>query len=429
MPSTGFNRVRNRSRVVMAIGGTRKPYLEDEQVHFYNPLNMSERTYDYVRKKNSEEDRFQTALNQNSIDNGSDFEVFRTTRTRNNPRYNTKLYFNSEGTTPPNAPGPVMEIQSGRQAIGTTWDPSPPPAVSLPDLGHDPLGLKSYWGPAFFDKANPTKPKASLAQFALELLLGLPTFPLFAFQKLGTFRSLGSEYLNVEFGWLPFVSDIRKMVRALDSVDKQLAQLARDSGRPVRRRLNLHHSVREVVSYHDPGWWLTTHGYIPQKPGHREVYLTRRERVWGSGRFKYHFEYKPLELTAQTMRIILGAELNPRTLYELLPWSWLLDWFTNTGYNVSNWVSNKGDSFAAEYAYVMGSIDILNRTTYVGNLGTTNLKGQTGLTTVRSSELYVQSYRGRYSATPYGFGLNPAAFTAKQWAILVALGITKHSPV
>lgn len=429
MPSTGFNRIRQRSRVRMAIGGTRSPYLEDTQTHYYNPYNMTERCYDYVRKKNSEDDRFQTALQHNSSDHGSDFELFRSTRIRNNPHYQSRLYFNSEGTTPPNAPGPVMETSSGRYAIGSTWDPTPPPAIGLPDFGHDPLNLKGYWGPAFFDKANPVKPKASLAQFALELILGLPTFPLFAFQRLGTFRSLGSEYLNVEFGWLPFVSDIRKMVRALESADKQLKQLARDSGRPVRRRLNLHHSVRNIVSYYDPGWWLTTHGYFAQKPGHREVDLIRRERVWGSGRFKYHFEYKPLELDAAKLRILLGAELNPRLVYELLPWSWLIDWFTSTGYTISNWVSNKGDSFAADYAYVMGSIDLINRTTYVGHLGNTNLGGWGGTSTIRSTEEYIQSYRGRFSATPYGFGLNPSSFTAKQWAILVALGITRHSPV
>lgn len=446
MPQTGFNRTRVRYRTNIVPTGSDYYYVKDfsgavstgSSVAYGASRSVAERCRDYTYELShllpTDPAKLALASGKNdskNADRGGDFEVTRRTRYwQEGGGSTTKLVFLDDIYRD-------EYTQSGQWLASLRSDQVIPTLqVGLPEFGEDPLALNSYWGPIFFDRANPVAPKVNLATFAGELMQSVPTLPLQMFRRLQPIKDMGSEILNLEFGWLPFFADIRKSVQILNNVDKTLRQLARDSDKGIRRRMELH-SESEILESISGRTFLTGPrdsrffpevGSIPNADYSHEVKLTKR--VWGSGRFRYHLgPYKPLNLTKQQLRVVTGLELTPRAVWELMPWSWLIDWASNAGAIISNLVSAQEDAFVADYAYVMGSITRETTTNYTPSYYPSRVNGETGALSTTSCRLRtVDEYKARYGATPYGFGLNPVDFSSRKWDILAALGLSRFNP-
>jgi hypothetical protein len=76
------------------------------------------------------------------------------------------------------------------------------------------------------------------------------------------------------------------------------------------------------------------------------------------------------------------------------------------------------DSLVLRWGYIMCHYTC--RDTYL--LDGVAVKGSTG---GPRSQTFVTDVKTRYRATPYGFGLDIASFSPRQWAILGALGISR----
>lgn len=284
----------------------------------------------------------------------------------------------------------------------------------------------------------PTAPEASLATFLGELRNdGLPQLvgaQLFSRQGSAR-RSVGGEYLNYQFGIKPMISDLQKMARSVLDSATILKQYERDSGRNVRRKLELDVS-RSVI---DRGTYGAQLG-IAARPGTSGVaslwYTTGAglaryhdvvtQRVWFSGAYTYHL----LDATKflgkvgryeQLANKLLGSRFTAETLYDLTAWSWLLDWFTDIGTFLSNINALSSDSLVLRYGYVMHTTSV-DRHRFLGGLvPKPTAKGAP----VSVSSITSSIRKTRTRATPYGFGLNEGSFSLRQWAILGALGMTK----
>ena len=241
--------------------------------------------------------------------------------------------------------------------------------------------------------------------------------------KVGFLRGLGSEYLNFEFGWKPLVSDVRNAAKAIMESEKILEQLTRDSGKNVRRRrhflptksvsVNTSNTSGYPFNTARANWWL---------PSWTRVTDEQRRDTWFSG--CYTFEYDPGNLTeiskiATQARLLYGLQLTPEVLWNLAPWSWLVDWFANVGPLLHNVSAFQNDQLVLRYGYVM---DRHRRKVTIAS----NCVGKTGnnLPQVYRDE-YQLDWKRRDKATPYGFGVASSSFTIRQWAILTALGITR----
>lgn len=282
-------------------------------------------------------------------------------------------------------------------------------------------------GSEFVASSLPTNPTASasvaIAEFYRE---GVPRMVGSAFLRDRTsfFRSLGSEYLNLEFGWKPLVNDIKQAAKAIFNSEDILKQLARDSGRDVHRR-----------RYSPTQRWVETpyDSWVPAVSGiaddmflsgnrHLESHAFER-RNWFSGSFTYHFEparMSEVERIATEARILYGIELTPETLWNLAPWSWLVDWVSNVGPVLHNLSAFQNDGLVMRYGYVMEYNS--RNTTYRGDRGAIPY-GTDLPTTVTESFHGIRKLRRK--ATPFGFGMDIAGFSTRQWAILAALGITR----
>jgi hypothetical protein len=116
---------------------------------------------------------------------------------------------------------------------------------------------------------------------------------------------------------------------------------------------------------------------------------------------------------------LLGIELTPETLWNLAPWSWAVDWFSNTGDVVSNLTSWSSDGLVMHYGYMMEH-SIVTRNYYS--------RGSRFLFANGSSApdlRFVTETKQRVRANPFGFNATWSGLSPVQTAIAAALGLSR----
>lgn len=293
-------------------------------------------------------------------------------------------------------------------------------------------------GATLISRALPTAPDVSLLTFVGELKKdGIPRIVGSSFHRTRTLelvrarsrrgttttnkdryrrfaRDVGGEYLNAEFGWKPLLSDVIKFARLVKRSNEEVKQHVTRGQVNVRRRRALPEisttEINQLACYPTPGeinqWWSNCQNTI-----------TTTEKTWFSGAFKY---YVPLSDTMkgrilfyeQQANKLLGTRLTPEVLWNLAPWSWAADWFTNTGDVISNITALGSDRLAMQYGYIMTSSEV-KRVSSGDMLG------------VSGSSTYTNSIKSRHAANPYGFGSDWEGMTPRQIAITTALGLSR----
>jgi hypothetical protein len=137
-----------------------------------------------------------------------------------------------------------------------------------------------------------------------------------------------------------------------------------------------------------------------------------------------HFLEKRLAEFENNANTLLGTRLDPEVLWNLQPWTWLFDWVFNFGDILGN-ISAFSDGIVMQYGYLMREENIRKDIRF-----SSGVWSRTGTSTwVRSTdplEVTLTTLRKRrVKASPFGFGLDPETFTESQWAILLALGMSK----
>jgi len=239
-----------------------------------------------------------------------------------------------------------------------------------------------------------------------------------------------SEFLNVEFGWLPLINDVTKFAQGVAELSKRVEQLVKDSGKQVRRRYDFPPvDTSDVTVWREnvsPGMYPDASlFYDPLKVNKGRVTRNRLTTVrrWFTGAFTYHIPPEWGDAMAghgALARHLLGTSLTPEILWNLAPWSWAADWFTNAGdvlHNASEMSSELG--LIIRYGYIMEHSIV--RDVYVFEGETGFLPGYSG----RPATLVLQTeVKLRRKATPFGFGLS-TGLTSRQAAIVAALGASR----
>jgi len=239
------------------------------------------------------------------------------------------------------------------------------------------------------------------------------------FQKLKKLG--GQEYLNVEFGWLPFVSDLHNLARAAANSHSILSQYERDAGRNIRRRYNFPLIATDVTTSSTGS--TSPSLSVQTNPGYGiwplETRKLRSTETWFSGCFTYWLR-RPDSLIGSMSRIaqeankLLGVEPTPDNVWKSQPWTWGIDWFSNVGDVLHNISALQDDSQVMRYGYIMSHS--VAEDTY-----TLRVQSKLGRDLVQMFGTYVKQ---REKATPYGFGSDPTGWSASRLAIVAALGIS-----
>lgn len=307
-----------------------------------------------------------------------------------------------------------------------------PTSIASPDVTLEALGAKAI------SNTKPTNPVADMTTFLGETIKdGIPKLlgASNGYWKGNTERALkagADDYLSLEFAWKPMIRDIRSIANAIHHADAVIRQYERDAGKLVRRRFAFPTEsgteITQVASGIAPFMEGGVSGPFVDStaPALGSVVRTRdwRRKRWFSGAFTYYLpsgysQNDGVRELAHQAKITLGLELTPEVVWNLTPWSWAVDWFTNAGDVISNVSDILIDGLVVRYGYIMEHTVVHDRYTYVGS---TRLKSRN---TRPEDVTFVTETKKRLKATPYGFGLTWSSFTDRQLAILAALGISK----
>jgi len=141
---------------------------------------------------------------------------------------------------------------------------------------------------------------------------------------------------NLTWRWAlrPMISDLRKLWEFQKAVDKRLIDLLRlREGRTLRRRCHLGKSEFTTAKQNS---FLFQSGNGATSRG--TLFTTYTEEVWGTA--QYHIEPDSdlpqmggaaLDNLAKRLTFGFTSHEALATAWELTPWSWLVDWFSNVG--------------------------------------------------------------------------------------------------
>lgn len=147
---------------------------------------------------------------------------------------------------------------------------------------------------------------------------------------------VGSAYLSWMFAWKPLIKDVLQLYNSYDAYQKRLEELIRRSGTPQQRYYGKNlttplYSDRQIQSgtatSGTSGGWTANTDYII------EEYSSLPARYSATMRYRYTF---PADLQKQARGIkgqldALGLTANPATIWNAIPFSFVIDWVVNVG--------------------------------------------------------------------------------------------------
>lgn len=247
-------------------------------------------------------------------------------------------------------------------------------------------------------------------------------------------KQVAEQWVSLNFGWIPFVSDMLSFLEAYVERDKRYHQMMRDNGRWVRREryMLLEKTSSETTKSTHSGSWnpnitptLVTQCYGGPKAT-TQYHSNSSTNAWCMGKAKYllpkagkgpGYGYRKMIIRKQ-----LGGQLTPDQLYNIIPWSWLFDYFTGLGDFLTAIAPGIAEKHWFDYAYIMRTKESSTVGTFTQNVRDTTGTGSSQLVTVHAGRHYTS--KARVVASPFGFGLETPSL--KQISILGALGYSKY---
>lgn len=298
-----------------------------------------------------------------------------------------------------------------------------------------------------WNRFRPGKPVASISQFIGELR-DLPKNPfrlaaaavrearasrhgLGSSRSIGIMkRAVGEQYLNYSFGWRPFLADLEKIVDFDDNFNAAMRQLRRDHGRTIRRGGTIASDTTSTTpsitmsnaqSFMDYAWSSAPGPGVSL--GTKTVTESTTRRFWFSAGFVYSLPREDDPDSLGRLRTYLkGGGISPSVVWELTPWSWLADYYTNIGAVIENWEASRELHLAARYCYVMCSEKYTKQ--IVTQTARTSSNGWSHNASASVSHGY--ELKARLWAGPYGLGFTSGSLNNSQIANLVALGLSRR---
>lgn len=145
----------------------------------------------------------------------------------------------------------------------------------------------------------------------------------------GTLSEIASATLAYQFGWKPLAEDILKLISFQEAVAKVQRRLDRaESQRGYRHRVNLgEQTASQTLNqtlWSEGGF---SSGLVPIRcTASRKTWVTvkwklKEKQVFGKHSSRY----------TNAMRVMLGLNpgMIPISVWKALPWTWLIDWFTD----------------------------------------------------------------------------------------------------
>lgn len=282
------------------------------------------------------------------------------------------------------------------------------------DVRNMPVGMDwtDLWmlGGSYVAQTMPTVPTMNMGVSLAEIIReGFPKAVGKQFAKKASAANVGSEYLNIIFGYGPIISDLVTLKAVLPKMEDTLKQLVRDSGRQVRRRTKPRSALVDSSYVHWTPPYVGNNRPGGSTLGYCHHTISHEIDTWFSAAYIYNLP-SAIEVSDRfaQIRYVLGLNVDAQTMWNLIPWSWLIDWFVPIQPLLQNLSIMARNQVRIQRAYVMCH----------------SRKTETARNGPYQAKLSMESkQRGR--ASPWGFGAKVPNLTGSQLRILAALGLSR----
>lgn len=243
-------------------------------------------------------------------------------------------------------------------------------------------------------------------------------------------KKLANHFLNHQFGWVPFVSDLRKFNHVIQNSQKMISDISSRNNLWTRKRSTLKTEYSDGIKIRHWQNQIICHGFA-FSPGYfssqpfAEMFESKTLIITAVGSFKYYrpefdsglIDYQSSWNSAMRHLTIAGFRVNPSNLYAATPWTWAIDWISNVGDHVDHLSDIWADSIANKYLYVMQHKKTVRKIIQT-------LPFVSGTVPLTFSRI-IESKQRQEGSSPYGFSLSLSDLTPRQLAIAGALGISR----
>lgn len=257
---------------------------------------------------------------------------------------------------------------------------------------------------------------------------------------------VGSAYLNYQFAVKPTWNDIQRAAQAVIDSAQTVEQFVRDSANEVHRS-----STRRLgdnsVSFDGSGWTTIAPFTLVNNPKGQVLvsgnpgasnsnvakpsinsYASYRSQIRSFSTFRYymgdpHGFLGRLESYVGEAERVVGLQGDLKTLYDLTPFSWLLDWHVDIS-GLLGYQQDVADySLVAQRAGWVYEVNAWGSAALVPYGASDNLHRNLRMTGVQSNIEYKYSYRK--AGSPYDMDLSGwSTYGPFQWSILAAMGLS-----
>lgn len=214
--------------------------------------------------------------------------------------------------------------------------------------------------------------------------------------------------LRVQFGIIPLGSDLDKLFLFTNAVNKRVKDLKNLRNRGLARTVNL-----DSGSNSETGFISVNSGYAANYNNQRYRIMTQ-ESVWGHVKWVAQpplFRASDAKIEQLARRAVYGLTVDFKTAWEAIPWSWLVDWFSNAG---SILEANR-NIIGAEPSLPL----IMRKTTTTMSVA----PGSNGITTL--SGLEAKLVTKRRDPSTYSLTASLPLLNGGQWSIIGSLAATR----
>lgn len=227
-----------------------------------------------------------------------------------------------------------------------------------------------------------------------------------------TGRSLGSDYLNARFGIEPIIKDVIKLVENLSAVHDNLYDNYK------RSRMTEQRSWVQPARYSSV--WYPNGSRASLNQAHSGLFVSdlslkaKFTKAVPSSRAQSFYD--------QAAGFLYQMGFNEKLSWDLIPWSWLIDWSGNIGACIENAAAfnQMNGRFSMQYAWVT------RRTTYSAVSPTYVTEDRYFKTRVTGGRIDAV-FQERTHMSPFGPSFVMPTLSSYQWSILVALGLARRA--
>lgn len=213
------------------------------------------------------------------------------------------------------------------KAFGTTDVTASNVPIGLKQPGGVPLATPTNWialETAAIASVNPSNGIVDLGELVGEsyrLPLAVWEVRKLGFAYLNRYKNPGSNYLAFKFGWLPLISDLNKLLHRAELMRSKYERLkkAKEANR-----------IEGTLSHSTRNWGFYVDDAVSSFLVRVHYHALEEFDAWFTGRYDVPDQLPDPE-SLKSKFGSLGFDQPSVTAWNLLPWSWLADYFFNIG--------------------------------------------------------------------------------------------------